>query len=51
MNYRIRDFGKRVWAWWFILWTGFEDERAVRRHLECEAFRWGGKITWYGRRK
>jgi hypothetical protein len=44
---RIRDFGNWLWAKWFVLWTGKENIRAVRRALECDAHRWGGRIYWY----
>lgn len=42
----MSEYLERLAAWWRWLWTGYGDEAALRRHLECEVHRFGGTVSW-----
>jgi|GEM_PF-5946610 len=33
-------------AWWWWLWTGHPSRESVRRELEEQVRRFGGKVSW-----
>jgi hypothetical protein len=48
---RLRYIEKRISRWWWWLWTGKPSRKEMRRRLQEEARRFGGKIIWDRRNK
>jgi hypothetical protein len=43
---RLRELLDAFSRFWWLLWTGHPDLQSVRRSIEEDARRFGGRVTW-----
>jgi hypothetical protein len=48
---RLRVAARKLSRWWWWLWTGKPSQKAMRKKLQEDARRFGGKIIWNRRKR